>query len=130
MDNLDQPQSVQRNEASDLEQQCEALRHLVVSVLVLLLVVSGTFNIFLFRQYRSVSKEFAPMRPQMAQILAECNKINSVATEFAKRAIDFGKTHPDFAPILAKYNLYSTAPTGGPSISAAPSTLPAAPNKK
>ncbi len=131
MDNLDQPQPSLQIERPGVEQQCESLRQLVTSVLVLVFIISGTFNIYLFRQYRAVSKEFAPMRPQMAQILSECNKINSVATEFAKRALEFGKTHPDFAPILAKYNISAISPTSAPPVSAAtPSTLPAAPNKK
>ncbi len=130
MDNLDQPQSVQRSDAPGLEQECASLRHLIVSVLVLLLIVSGTFNIFLFRQYRAVSKEFAPMRGQMAQIMSECNKINSVATEFAKRALEFSKTHPDFAPVLSKYNISAITPTSAPPAVAVPGSAPAVPQKK
>ena len=34
--------------------------------------------------------------------------------EFVKRVTEYQRTHPDFTPILAKYNLKPAAPTGAP----------------
>ena len=41
----------------------DALRHLVVSILILVVVISGTLNIYLLRQWRSTSKDLAGDSP-------------------------------------------------------------------
>lgn len=105
-----QPEGSSPVTAADLQ----SLRQLVVSVLMLVLVVSGTLNIYLWRQYRSVRAELAPIQPQASQILAEANRVNAFAAEAAKKFLDFGRTHPDFMPILNKYGIRAAGPTGAP----------------
>ena len=59
-------------------------------------------------------------------MIADYQKVSvPVMTEFLKKITDFGRTHPDFMPILAKYNIKPTAGTG----TAPPSAVPA-PAKK
>jgi hypothetical protein len=41
-------------------------------------------------------------------MMAEYEKARPIMEQFVARAQDFGRTHPDFAPILVKYNLMST----------------------
>jgi hypothetical protein len=129
MDNLDNRTPIQPL-ANDLQDQFDALRHLVVSILILVIVISGTFNIYLLRQWRTASKDLAAIRPQAAQMIAEYQRVSApLMTDFVKKITEYGRTHPDFMPVLAKYGLKPAGPTG-----AAPSTAiieqPAVPAKK
>jgi hypothetical protein len=128
MDNFDDKTPAQPG-ANDVQEQLDGLRHLVVSVLILLLVVSGTLTIYLLRQWRTVSKELAVVRPQATQMIGDYQK-NSVPvmSDFLKKVTDFGRANPDFMPILAKYNIRPNATTGAPPTTAA--APPAAPPKK
>jgi hypothetical protein len=124
MDNLDTKSPTQSGR-NDLQAQLDALRHLVVSMLILIVVISGTLNIYLLRQWRSTSKDLAAIRPQAAQMIADFQKSGPLMNDFIKRITEYGRTHPDFAPILAKYNLKPSTPTNAP---AAPAPV-AAPKK-
>jgi hypothetical protein len=133
MDNFDDKTPAAPAGANDMQEQFDALRHLVVSILILLIVVSGTFTIYLLRQYRTVSKELTAYRPQATQMIAAYQKAEAPAMqEFVKKITDFGRTHPDFAPIMTKYNLKPAAATGAPPTTVpAPASAPkAAPTKK
>jgi hypothetical protein len=127
MDNLDNKTSIQTGE-NDLQAQYDALRHLVTSTLILVIVISGTFNIYLLRQWRSVSRELAQMRPQAAQLIADYQKSGPLMDDFVNKITDYGRTHADFAPILTKYNLRPAGATGAPA--ATPVSPPAAKPKK
>ena len=124
MDNLDTKTPIQPG-GNDLQAQCDALRHMVVSVLILVIVISGTLNIYLLRQWRSVSKDLAGIRPQAAQMIAEYQKVSGpLMTDFVKKITEYGRTHPDFAPVLAKYNLKPAGPTGAAPATASPPVAP------
>lgn len=126
MDTFDNKTPVQSGN-SDLQAQVEALQHLVNSVLILVVVLSGTLNIYFLRQWRTVSKDLAGVRPQASQMIAEYQKVSApLMNDFVRRITDYGRTHPDFAPILAKYNLKPATTTNTP---AAPASRPAAPKK-
>ena len=110
MDNLDIKMPVQPN-ASDLQTQYDDLRHLLVSLLILVVVISGTFNIYLLRQWRSMSRDLAAIRPQAAQMIAEYQKVSGpLMNDFIKKVTEYGRSHPDFAPILAKYGIKPANP--------------------
>ncbi len=120
MDNLDNRTPVQSGEG-DLRAQYQSLRHLVTSILVLLVVISGTLNIYLLRQWRSSSKDLEVVRPQAARMLTEYQKVSGPLMEnFVKKLAEYGQTHPDFAPIMAKYNLKPAGQTGAPPATATP----------
>jgi hypothetical protein len=70
-----------------------------------------------------VNSELNPLKKQSAEIAAEMSKVSNAANEFARRLVDYGKTHPDFVPILNKYSLREV-----PATNAAPAkaTAPAA----
>jgi hypothetical protein len=129
MENLDIKTPLQTSD-NDLQAQCDALRHLITSTLILVIVISGTFNIYLLRQWKTTSKDLAGIRPQAAQMVADYQRVSApLMNDFVVKLTEYGRTHPDFAPILAKYNLKPTATTGVPTI--APTTsLPAAKAKK
>jgi hypothetical protein len=114
MDNLDNKTPLQPGE-SDLRAQYDSLRHLVTSILVLVVVISGTLNIYLLRQWRSTSNDLKVIRPQAAHMLAEYQKISGPRMEnFVKQLTEYGQTHADFAPILAKYHIKPSAPSNAP----------------
>jgi hypothetical protein len=128
MDNLDNRMPLQPP-AKDLQAQFDDLRHLVVSLLILVIVVSGTLNIYLLRQWKSAKRDLTAIRPQATQMVADYQKVSApMWSEFVKRLTEYGRTHADFAPILAKYNLRPDSAT-----SSAPATAkspPAAASKK
>ena len=129
MDNLDNRTPIQPN-TNDLQAQCDALRHLIVSILILVIVISGTLGIYLLRQWQSSRKDLAAIRPQAAQMIAEYQKVSApLMTDFVKKVTEYGRTHPDFAPILAKYGLKPGGPTGAVPTTTTPQQPAALPKK-
>jgi hypothetical protein len=124
MDTLENKTSTPAN-ANDLQAQYDALRHTVVSILILVVVMSGTLNIYLLRQWRSTSKDLEGIRPQAAQMITEYQKSSPLMENFVKKITEYGRTHPDFAPIMAKYGLKTATSTNLPTAAA----VPAAPKK-
>ena len=117
--------------ANDVQAQCNSLQHLVVSILILVVVISGTLNIYFLRQWRTVSRDLAGIRPQATQMIAEYQKVSApLMNEFVKKVTDYGKTHPDFAPVLTKYNLKPAAPAAATATPPAATPAPAAKPKK
>jgi hypothetical protein len=128
MDNLDNKIPLQAGD-NDLQAQCDALRHLITSILILVIVISGTLNIYLLRQWKTTSKDLAGIRPQATQMISEYGqKSGPLMDDFVNRITEYGRTHPDFAPILTKYNIKPVAATGAPAAAHAPA--PAAKPKK
>lgn len=117
------PDPAAQSDLADIRAACEALRHSLVSVLILVLVVSGTLNLFFLRQYRNDKSQLKIEGPQIGQIVAEYNRNEGpVLSELVKRLNDFGKTHPDIEPLLARYGIKPASPTGAatPSATSAP----------
>ena len=128
MDNLENRTPIQPV-ANDLQAQYAALRHLVVSLLILVVVISGTLNIYLLRQWRTTKRDLAGIRPQAMQMIAEYQKVSGpMMNDFIKKIAEYGRTHPDFAPVLAKYGIKPGAATNA--APTAPIPQPAAPPKK
>jgi hypothetical protein len=132
MESFDEKTSTQAGSAN-LQAQCEALQHLTVSMLVLVLVISGTLTIYLLRQWVWAKRDLAAIRPQAKQVIAEYQRVSEpLMNTFVKKITDYGRTHPEFAPILAKYNLKPAATASTPATGmtpAAPATKAPAPKK-
>ena len=120
MDNLENPMSSQNpeSEPSDVHEQYENLRHLVVSILILVLMLSATFNAFLLRQLQFTRTDLPRVQQQLTQINTEYSKVSGPAlADFIRKLVDYGKTHPDFRPILDRYRLneaMTKPPTNAP----------------
>lgn len=94
-----------------LQRECESLRHLVISILVLLIVISGAVNLFILRQTKYVQTDLKAVRPQVAQMLEEYNRTSApLMNDFVQKLVVFGQKNSDFVPILLKYRLISTNP--------------------
>jgi hypothetical protein len=127
MDNFETDRPASEPDHSQLQAEVDSLRHLVVSIVVLLIVVSGTLNVFLLRQWRTSQTEAKGLRA----IVDEYNKTSvPQITNFVAKLTEFGQTHTNFSYILEKYNLKpaTTAATSSPPPAA--TRPPAKPAKK
>src|SRR5689334_2936004 len=96
-----QPELVQ------LREQFEALRHLVVSILVLLIVVCGTLDVYLLRQRNTTRKDLKAIAPQAMNIINTYQQGQGAwIDDFIRKVSEYGRTHTDFAPIMTKYGLH------------------------
>jgi hypothetical protein len=122
MDNFETPSPTPELDHSPLQAEVDSLRQLMVSVLILLIVISGTLNIFLLRQWRSTQTEVKGLRA----MVDEYNRVNGPAiSSFAARLNEFERTHPNLSPILDKYGLRPSPTSAPPASAARPPTKPA-----
>jgi energy-converting hydrogenase Eha subunit F len=105
---------------TELMDQIVALRHQVFTLLLALVVVSGTLTVVLYRQARLTGRDIDGIKPQATQIIAAFNRDRAGMENFVKQLAAYGNTHPDFQPILKKYGV--VPPTQ-------PAAAPAAPKK-
>jgi hypothetical protein len=88
--------------AKQLQEQVDSLRHIVVSLLVLTIVISGTFTLFLLRQSKYARVEANNLR----SAINEYNNTNfPVIRDFRDRLAEYSKSHRDFASVAQKYGL-------------------------
>jgi hypothetical protein len=108
--------------AADLRAEQESLWQLVISILVLVIVVSGTLNIFLARQWKNSRDDLKNARPQTQNLIANYQKGDGPQIEeIVNKLREYGQTHADFLPILNKYGLRpapAPTPTSPPATSA------------
>ncbi len=124
MDTSSTPATAQ-SEVSELRTKCEQLQQLVSSLLLILIVVSGTLSIFLLRQWRFVKAELGAVQPAAAQLLTEHTNTYAFTQDFVKKVAEYGRTHPDFAPISLRYGLGNFS--AKPGSLAVTSSLPTSP---
>ena len=108
MDNLENDLPTQP-EGEALSAQYDSLRQLVVCILVLLIVISGTLNVFLLRQARTSRQELDAVNAVVAQYQ---KNVGPAMDEFVRKLAEFGRSHPDFMPILNRH--LSKPGTAGP----------------
>src|SRR6476619_2072744 len=112
--------------ARQVQEQLDSLRHIVVTMLILVIVVSGTFTLYLLRQSKYARVEANGMR-------AAVNEYNTtnypVIKDFRDRLAEYSKSHPDFAPIAQKYGITpgpgAMTPQAPAAIAPAPGAAPA-----
>ena len=127
MDNLEDNLPTQ-SQPQPLPPQDDSLRHLVVSILVLVIVISGTLNVFFLRQAGAARQELDAIRPQVNAMMAQYQKTVGPAMEdFVGKLKGFARSNSDFAPILNRH--FSAPGTPGPASAPAPAP-PAGMNKK
>src|SRR3954471_16258901 len=90
----------------DLLEHYDQLRQLFVAALVAMLILSVGVNYFLFQQKSFVQKDLETVRPQLSLLLANYQKVEDPQIKsFVNALVGYGRTHPDFNPILAKYKI-------------------------
>ena len=106
----------------DSNSEIAALKRQVFTLLVALIVVSGTVTVYLYRQASITGKDIDAIRPQAQQIIGAFNQNQSLMNSFVNQLVAYGQTHPDFRPVLMKYGVT-------PPAVAIPTTPAAAPKK-
>jgi hypothetical protein len=98
---------------TELMDQVVTLRHQVFTLLLALVVVSGTVTVYLYRQASLAGKDMAAIKPQATQMIAAFKRDQPSMEAFVKQITAYGVTHPDFQPILKKYGIVPP-PAGAP----------------
>ena len=125
MDDLENKTGAQPDLAELQSQRC-CLQQQIFALLVLLLVVSGTLNVYLLRQFRVAHSDLKQATATLEMVDKEKAMISNVLSKLG----DYGKTHPDYAQsVLNKYGL---RPVSAPAPNSPPAANPpaAAPPKK
>jgi hypothetical protein len=93
------------NEVSELKEQCAGLQRQLTVMLLGLAICSLTLTGFVGLQVRRVSKDLQAVRPQARQVAEAAAKEMPILQSFMSKLADYGKTHPDFQPIVNKFGL-------------------------
>ncbi len=103
---MNTPSSTAQN---DLMDQVVALRQQVFTLLLALVVVSGTLTVFLYRQANLAGKDLAAIKPQATAMIDAFKQKQPSMEAFVKQLTAYGVTHPDFQPVLKKYGIVPSA---------------------
>jgi hypothetical protein len=106
----------------DLAAQVAALQRQVFTLLMALIVVSGTLTVYLYWQNHVTRKDLTAIRPLAEQTISTFNRDRPAMELFLKQLVAYGQAHPDFQPVLKKYGAALTP--------AKPATTPPAAPKK
>lgn len=111
------PSAAGQSRESDLAAELKVAKRQISNLLIMLLVVSGTFTIYLLQQVRydranlKVLAAQEAQLPQARQIIANYNTNRVPAIQnFLEQLQEYGQTHPDILPLLAKYGLLRPTP--------------------
>lgn len=124
------------SEATELKNQIVALQSETHVLRIVLLLVVGALCLFFWREAGYNSAVAQQMQPQVMQASQYAEALNKQGSSLDKqlqaiqgavaRLVEYGRTHPDYVPILNKHGIPVTAA----SPSSAPATSPPAATKK
>jgi hypothetical protein len=114
------------NPPGDLTGQVAALQRQVFSLLLALIVVSGTLVAYLGYESYHLGKDINAINTQIVQPYNQ--KLPAIKT-FLNELIAYGQTHQDFRPILVKYNVVTVPPPATNTPPKPAAAAPAAPKK-
>ena len=119
-----------RPDVEELKETCAALRHQATTLLLALIVVSGTLTVHLGLQARRTGRDLEVIRPQAIQMMEYSKREEPQIADFVVKLTEFGRTHPDFQPILSRFKIQITPPPGAATNPAASTAKPAGASKK
>ena len=91
---------------AELSNQIAALRRQAFTLLLALIIVSGTLTVFLYRQATLTRRDITAIRPQATQVIQAYNQNISSIQTFVKQLVAYGQAHPDFQQqVLKKYGI-------------------------
>jgi len=116
------------NSPSDLAGQVAALQRQVFTLLLALIVVSGTIVAYLGYESYPCGKDVANINGQIVQPYKQ--KLPAIEN-FITQIVAYGQSHPDFRPVLIKNGVVPATPpvAATPPKPAAAPAAPAAPKK-
>jgi len=89
----------------DSNPEIAALKRQVFTLLLALIVVSGTLTVYLYRQASVTGRDIDAIRPQAQQLITAFNQNQSLMINFVNQLVEYGKAHPEFRPVLMKYGV-------------------------
>lgn len=106
---------------NDLQESLAQLRFQLNSALLVVVLLAATLVFHLYRITSNAGKDVKSIPPQ-ALVAAENYRTNAFPRmqAFFSQLQEYGKTHPDFRPILIKHGLAQPAPAPAPAPAAAP----------
>ena len=104
--------NIPTGDSEELRQQCASLQRQVSTLLLALFILSGTVTVYLWRQARYARADLEVLKPPAAQVIQSFKQEKPIMDDFIAKLNEFGKTHPDFAPILNKYRIQPGATAG------------------
>jgi hypothetical protein len=117
------------NQPTSGSYEVEVVRNLLVVSMIGLILASGSFMTFMFQQMKMVRGQLAEQRPAVQKAIQDYKTVSLPLIErFSSRIRGYADTHPDFKPLLQKYE-----PVLGEFLnnsSMAPATVPPAATKK
>lgn len=132
MSDLNPIPSTDSSELSGLKRECADLQSQTHTLRILLLFVIGALCLFFWREAGYNGYLAGQMQPQVIQAVQYEEALRKQGTSMEKqlqiiqngvsRLVEYGKTHPDYVPILTKYGIpLATTP--------ATASAPASPKK-
>jgi len=95
----------------DSESEIAAVKSQLFTLLLALIVVSGTLTVYLYREARVTGRDLNAS----AQLIENVKQNQALIVTFANQLAAYGQTHPDIRPLLAKYGIPLTGlPTNPP----------------
>jgi len=96
---------------AELKDECACLRRQVTMLLAATVVGSLTLMAFIGLQALRANRDLKNIRLQVDQVVETVKKQAPSVEAFTSKLTEYGRTHPDFAPMVAKYGLTnSTGP--------------------
>jgi hypothetical protein len=108
----------------------EVVRNLLVMSMIGLVLVSGSFMMFMYQQMKMVRGQLAEQRPSVLKAIQDYKQISlPLIQRFSARMQGYGTAHPDFKPILQKYEPVLGEFMNNPSMAPAVAPSAAVPKK-
>jgi hypothetical protein len=95
---------------AELTDQIAALRSQVTSMLLALIVVSGTLAFYLWYQSHITGTAIEMLKPEAVRVTNVYNQNRPGMEKLIRQLVVYGQSHPDFQPILKKYGVPLTLP--------------------
>ncbi len=89
----------------DSSSEVASLKNQVFTLLIALIMVSGTLTVFLYRQVSLAGKDIAAGQQLSTMLTKNETQNEQVVGTFVSRLVEYGQKHPDFVPVLRKYGI-------------------------
>jgi len=117
------------DEVGDLKEQCAALRTQTTKLQIALLVAVIMLAGFFWLEVKRNGQALKVLRPQFVQVVEASKNLDSAIQNISTKLAEYGRTHPDFVPILNKYRIPVTN-AAAPATATAPKPAAAPAPKK
>lgn len=98
------------NSPTDSNGEIAALQRQMFTLLLALIIVSGTLTVYLYRQASLARKDIDALNQQAGPLIKIVRQNEPAMMNFVNQLVVYGETHPDFRPVLLKYGIVPPPP--------------------